>query len=143
MKILIALLFAGFSTIAVDAQKVTGIIKDEQGKNLSSASVMLKRVKDSSVAKIAATNSAGRYEFNNIPAGSYFIGITHVGYAVKSSTSFEVTEAGEVQVPELVLEKRSTSLEGITVTSKKPMVEGKADKNILNVDGTINVVGRE
>src|SRR5687767_7672031 len=143
MKIFIILLLAGLSAVGVSAQKITGIVKDEQGKNLSSASVLLKRVKDSSVAKIAASNSSGRYEFNNIPAGNYFIGITHVGYAVKSSPAFEVNEAGEVQVPELVLEKRNTNLEGITVTARKPMVEVKADKTILNVEGTINAVGND
>jgi hypothetical protein len=46
-----------------------------------------------------------------------------------------------VIVPELKLSKLATALSNVTVTSAKPMVEVKADKTILNVEGTINAVG--
>lgn len=143
MKITVFLLFTGLFISTVQAQKITGLVKDEQGKNLSSANIMLKRAKDSSIAKITATNSSGRYEFINIPSGNYFVAITHVGYAQKTSSAFEFTEAAEFMVPDIVMDKASTNLEGITVTSKKPMVEVKADKTILNVEGTINAVGND
>ncbi len=37
--------------------------------------------------------------------------------------------------------KASGNLQGVTITAQKPMVEVKADKTILNVEGTINAVG--
>ena len=48
------------------AQTITGTVKDEQGKTLSGASVALKKLKDSTVAKLAVTNASGRYEFASI-----------------------------------------------------------------------------
>src|SRR6185295_14680936 len=39
--------------------------------------------------------------------------------------------------------KKEKSLQGVTVTSEKPMVEVKADKTIVNVEGTMNAVGND
>lgn len=142
MKFLLSL-FIVLTGYGAAAQQVTGQVKDEQGKTLSSANVILHRVKDSSVAKITATNAAGRYEFSNIQAGNYFVAISHVSHASRKSAAFEVSGSGEIAVPEIVLEKSGASLQGVTVTSKKPMVEVKADKTILNVEGTINATGND
>jgi hypothetical protein len=142
MKFLLSL-FIVLTGYGAAAQQVTGQVKDEQGKTLPSANVILHRVKDSSVAKITATNAAGRYEFSNIQAGNYFVAISHVSHASRKSAAFEVSGSGEIAVPEIVLEKSGASLQGVTVTSKKPMVEVKADKTILNVEGTINATGND
>src|SRR5205085_6128148 len=39
--------------------------------------------------------------------------------------------------------KSTASLQNVTVTAQKPMVEMKADKTILNVEGTINSTGSD
>jgi len=142
MRILLLtlILIAG---ITASAQKITGTIKDDQGKNLSGANVTLQRAKDSAIVKIAATNSSGHFEFLNIKPGSYFVGTSFVSYRAKRSAMFEVTENGDFTIPEITLEKASTSLQDVTVTAKKPMVEVKADKTILNVEGTINSTGQD
>ena len=41
------------------------------------------------------------------------------------------------------MQTATKNLGGVTVTSAKPMVEVKADKTILNVEGTINAVGND
>jgi len=143
MKKILLLTFCFGIVFLAKAQKVTGIAKDEQGRVLSSANVTLQNAGDSSIAKIAATSSAGRYEFSGIKPGTYFVRISYVGLSPKSSAAFEVSGNSEIAVPELVLDKQSSSLQNITVSSKKPMVEVKADKMIVNVEGTINAVGND
>lgn len=142
MKPLFTLLVI-LTSFGASSQKITGTIKDDQGKALSGATVTLQRAKDSSVAKIAATNASGRYDFINIQAGKYFVATSYVSYLNKRSSLFEVEGTGDVTVPEIVLEKASTNLQDVTVTSKKPMIEVKADKTILNIEGTINAVGSD
>src|SRR5205085_11969013 len=44
-------------------------------------------------------------------------------------------------IPYMQLAKAGANIQGVTVTSQKPMIEVKADKTILNVEGTINAVG--
>src|SRR5688572_7248127 len=140
---LLFMLIVVLTSLAASAQKITGTVKDDQGKALSGATVSLQRAKDSSVIKIAATNPAGKYEFINIEPGKYFVSTSFVSYINKRSPLFEVSGSGDMTVPELVLEKASTNLQDVTVTSKKPMIEVKADKTILNIEGTINAVGSD
>jgi len=142
MKLLFMLIVV-LTSLAASAQKIAGTVKDDQGKALSGATVSLQRAKDSSVTKIAATNPAGKYEFINIEPGKYFVSTSFVSYINKRSPLFEVSGSGDMTVPELVLEKASTNLQDVTVTSKKPMIEVKADKTILNIEGTINAVGSD
>ena len=125
------------------SQQVTGNVKDDQGKSLQSATVSLKRSKDSSVVKLAVTNSTGNYTFTNIATGKYFVNTSHVGYVIKNSPAFEVSGEGLVTAPELSLAKASAALKEVAITSLKPVIEVKADKTILNVEGSVNAVGQD
>src|SRR5689334_22296530 len=97
------------------AQNVTGSVKDEQGKNLSGASVALKKSKDSSVVKLAVTNTSGQYSFAGVPSGQYFINVSFVGHDVKNSSSFEVGGSGDVKGPDFTLNKAAGNLKEVTV----------------------------
>jgi iron complex outermembrane recepter protein len=139
------LLFFGFLMTASGllAQNITGTVKDEQGKTLSGASVALKKLKDSSVAKLAVTNSTGKYEFPAVLAGNYFVNVSYIGHAPKNSPSFEYSGTGDISAPEVVLAKATSNLKEVTVVSRKPVIEVRADKTILNVEGSVNAVGQD
>jgi iron complex outermembrane receptor protein len=123
------------------AQQISGNVKDQQGKAISGSTVSLLNAKDSSVVKLAVSNNDGNYSFNPIKQGKYIVGITHVGYARSYSSAFEFSGSGEANAPDLQLNKLAAVLKGVTVTSTKPIVEVKADRTILNVEGTINATG--
>ncbi len=125
---------------AAQAQKISGTVKDEKGKGLEKTTVSLLRAKDSSVVKLSVTNNDGQFSIPSV-AGSYLLSTSHIGYTPAYSGVFEV--AGDVTVPEINMKKVSAELAGVTVTTKKPMIEVKADKTILNVEGTINSVGND
>ncbi len=143
MRNLLLLLLCVLTGAVSYAQQITGNVKDEQGKNLQGATVALKKLKDSSVVKLGITNTNGNYTFANIVTGSYFINTSHIGYAVKNSPSFEASSEGITTVPEISLMKSSGTLKDVAVTSLKPMVEVKADKTILNIEGSVNAVGQD
>ena len=143
MRHLLLLLVCVFTTAITYAQQITGSIKDDQGKDLQGATIALKRAKDSSVAKLGVSNATGNYSFANIPNGKYFINISHVGYGSKNSPTFELNGEGPVTTPQLSLTKLAGSLKEVAVTSARPIVEVRADKTILNVEGTINAVGQD
>ena len=142
MRILILLLLCITTSAITYAQKITGNVKDEQGKALQGATVALKRTTDSSTIKLAVSNSTGNYSFINTGSGRYFVNTSHVGYGVVNSPAFEVSE-GDVTVPGVSLMKLSGTLTNVAVTSLKPMVEVRADKTILNVEGSVNAVGQD
>ena len=129
--------------VSAFAQQVTGNVNDQQGKALSNSTVSLLNAKDSSVVKLEASNTNGAYKFSGIKAGRYLIGITHIGYQPVYSAPFEFSGSGDISVPALQVAKMTGNLKEVVVNSKKPMVEVKADKTILNVEGTINSVGTD
>lgn len=143
MRRLALLAVTSFLVVSGFAQKVTGNVKDQQGKALPGSTVSLLEAKDSSVVKLAASNNNGAYTFNGIKPGNYIVSISHVGYAPVYSQRFEFSGSGEWDVPEIQVNKMAGNLKEVVVSSKKPMVEVKADKTILNVEGTINSVGTD
>ncbi|HEX2683091.1 MAG TPA: carboxypeptidase regulatory-like domain-containing protein, partial [Ferruginibacter sp.] len=138
-----ATLFSGIAAQAQSLSKVTGQVKDNSGNGISTATVMLQRAKDSSVAKTAVSNSNGAYEMLAIKAGRYFVSVSGVSLQKTSSAVFEVKENETVSAPQLTAQPATKSLSGVNISTQKPMVEVKADKTILNVEGTINAVGND
>lgn len=61
MRTFIALILAGLYSISANAQQVTGIIKDSDGKTLNGATITLLR--DSVVIKLGVTNASGPIYF--------------------------------------------------------------------------------
>lgn len=127
-------------TASVKAQQISGFVKDEQGKGLEKSTVSLLKAKDSSLVKLVVTSADGRYSVNASEPGSYLVTASFVGFAPVFSKVFEVSGAGAT-VPDMTITKSISKLADVTVTAKKPMVEVRADKTILNVEGTINAVG--
>ncbi len=141
MRHLFVLLFTGLFAFNSNAQ-VSGVTKDANGAAINGVTISLLAAKDSSVKKLAVSKDNGVYTFNNIAAGKYLVKATNVGYMPAFSAPFEVNGSA-VAIPEMQLVKAATSLKGVVVTSQKPMIEMKADKLIVNVEGTINAVGSD
>lgn len=122
-------------------QTITGVVTDDVKKPAKGVSVTLHKAKDSSIVKIAITNNDGIYTFNAV-AGKYFISVSNLGFTKQNTANFDIA-ASNYNVPEIALVKSSKSLGEVTVSSKKPLIEVKADKTIFNVEGSINATGTD
>ncbi|NBA86486.1 TonB-dependent receptor [Emticicia sp. CRIBPO] len=127
-------------TIDLSAQSISGIVVDDKGEKGEFLSVVLLNAKDSTLAKGAITDVQGKYELKGMPAGSYFISVTGVGFTKTTSSIFEYKLDNHV-VETISMKSSDTNLKGITVTATKPMIEVQADKLIVNVEGSINSTG--
>ncbi|MBI3139819.1 MAG: TonB-dependent receptor [Sphingobacteriales bacterium] len=139
MKWMIALWLVT-STLISQAQQITGFVKDENGAPLSGATVNLVKANDSSTVKLAITKVNGSYVFSGINGGSYNVMATYIGFKPAFSPAFSFGTT-DMTMPELKLVKMTGNLANVTIVANKPIVEVKADKMILNVEGTINAVG--
>lgn len=115
--------------------KISGFINDEQGKAIAASSVSLLKAKDSSLVKTAVSDKSGLFQFPDIKGGSYLLSVTSVGYARRFSPVFEVN-GNDVSVPSLSLKQNQKDLANVTVTAKKPFIETKIDRTIVNVDAS-------
>lgn len=142
-KISTLLSIAIFFSFILKAQngKVSGAVQDGSAKTIGSATVSLLRVKDSSVMKFAPTNKSGEYEFLDIPDGKYFVSATSVGYGKVRSEAFEISSSNSLKLPVLVMAEQAKNLGGVTVTAKRPFIETRIDKTIVNVESSPTTAG--
>ncbi len=143
MKLFFSLLLAAaFATTQLQAQQIKGKVIAEGDGPIEKTSVTLLNVKDSSIAKISTTNSQGVYSFTAVNNGTYFVSVSAIGYQNGRSKSFEFS-GSDITVPQIALIKAVTQLQGVTVTARKPLVEVKADRMVVNVEGTVNATGND
>lgn len=126
--------FFFFPAVAQHVSKIQGVVKDGAGKGLSSATVSLLKAGDSSLVKMALTETSGAFEFTHVREGIYLLSVSSVGYDKAYSISFALTEDKVVEVPAISLTANAASLSAVVVQARKPLVENKIDKMVVNVD---------
>jgi iron complex outermembrane recepter protein len=118
---------------------VSGTVTDHQQHLLQSVTVSLFKEKDSVPFKITATSRSGYYTFEDILPGKYQLAFTATGFSNHTSPLLEVHEA--MIVDTVRLQPAATTLGAVVVTSKKPFVELKPDRTIINVDASVTNAG--
>ena len=139
---MVVLTTLSFVSYAQNAGKINGIIKDGNEKTLESATISLIKATDSSVVKVAVADKAGRYQFENIATGKYLVNVSATGHDAGYSSLVEVKQGNDaIEVPVIVLQPATKSLGAVVVTSKKPLIEQKIDRMVINVEASVTNVG--
>ena len=146
MKKLFSLLAAtaiGMSSFAQSGGKISGTIKDGGNQQrIDAASISLLRANDSSLVKAAVTDKDGNFSFENIKEGSYLVLGTSVGHVKVYSNTFTISAANlSANVGVLQLVPAGKAMKEVSVTAKKPLIERKLDRTIVNVDASITSTG--
>ena len=121
---------------------VAGQVEDASGSPIPSATVSLIKAKDSVLARTAVSGKDGRYEIGQVADGSYFVSVNAVGYEKQSSTVFSVSAADNNRLLDKI--RLSPVVKGmgeVTVQAKKPFVETRIDKTVVNVDASPTSAG--
>ena len=122
--------------------RISGVVKDAGGKTIEAATVSLLRAQDTGLVKVAVSNKNGEFEFDRLATGKYKVLVSAVGFAKASSETVEVTDlVPMVNLTDFELSVAGKSLTEVTVTARRPMVETKIDKTVVNVDAFITNAG--
>jgi outer membrane receptor protein involved in Fe transport len=135
-----SMLATALTSMAQSNPGVAGQVNQAGNKPVEFATVTLLKAKDSSLVKGAIADINGKYEFEQVKQGKYLIAAVSVGMTKAYSKVFDVAVTS-VRVPALSLEASSKTLKGIDVTARKPFVEQKADKMVVNVESSITASG--
>lgn len=146
MRKILTLLTALTLSIASIAQlrngKISGKVVDGSTKTIEAATITLLRVKDSSVAKISVANKEGSFVFENVNEGKYLVSISAVGHAKGYSETFEISPSNSaVALKTIELTPVSKELSLVSVSARKPLIEQKIDRTIVNVEAAVTNVG--
>lgn len=121
---------------AVQAQhKISGDVFTGNNTPAENATVSLLRAKDSVMIKTALPGKDGQFGFDNIKPGVYLVSVSHAGY--KKFFSEKFTAGEQNSLPRIQLEPAPQQLQTATVEARKPFIERKADRLIVNVENSI------
>lgn len=147
-KIIVILMGAVFGLLSFAAHAQNNLNGSISGnalalkKPVEAASVGLIRTKDSAVIKRAVTDKAGQFEMAKVDAGKYIVLVQAAGYARYYSETFELSAArANYTVKPVALQPAAKDLQGVTVSTKKPLIEQKLDKTVINVDASPSNAG--
>lgn len=115
--------------------KVTGKVLVENNVPLASATAYLMKAKTTVILKAAVTDENGAYQFSDIQAGSYYVDVKMVGYTANKSNVFDISKS-DYKVPTILLNTDTRKLQEVAVEGKRPMVESKPGKLVLNVENS-------
>ncbi|NJO87308.1 MAG: TonB-dependent receptor plug domain-containing protein [Lewinella sp.] len=99
--------------------------------------VLLFSAADTQLVKLELTNEQGRYEFTDLSAGQYFIRTSSLGYSDLDQPPFALTELQNLTLADIDLETEAAQLTTVEVTARKPYLEQKAGRLIVNVENNI------
>ncbi len=121
---------------------ISGRVINNSKQAIESATISLFNAKDSALAKSALTDADGKFEITSLPDGNYYLLVSGSGFSVYKSDAIVLEEGKPLRgLGTIVLKETIKELDAVSVTSKKPFIEQKIDKMVVNVDAAVTNVG--
>ena len=144
LAVVLTLSVASYAQLSTDTQtekgvsgKISGTVIDGNTKTIESATITLHKAADSSVAKMSVADKTGKFEFENVALGKYFVSISAIGHNKGFSEPIDISATNlDVRLKTIELVPQAKAIAGVTVTSKKPFIEQKAGKTLINVEAS-------
>ena len=133
------LLLTILATLSLHAQTISGKIADDKQKPIRSATILLLKQSDSSLVRSLLSDNEGSFKFTDVSTGKYLMKIDVISHK-KNYTQVEIADK-DVQLGTISLLPDATTLKAVTVIATKPFLEQKADKLIVNVEGSATAAG--
>ncbi len=123
--------------------KITGTLIDIQsGKPIEYGNIVLYRFRDSSMVTGTISNSQGKFLFDNVNAGRYFLKISFIGFETKVIDSLFVTPRNqEIDLGTIKLTPAVFKLGEVVVQGEKELIINNLDKKVINVEKDLTNVG--
>lgn len=131
------LLISTFAMGKNDMNTISGTVLDNEKNPVISANVVLLR-DSNKLVKAEFTDAQGAFLFEHIPAGNYLLKVTLAGFEPHTQT---LVVTGNIVLPQVILQEKSTQLNEVSVRAQKPFVEVHADKLVVNVENSIVSAG--
>jgi len=125
---------------------IQGFVKDALGKPIPGASLTLRKSTDTGryVKNITggSTQSDDKGAFTlRVSEGNYSLTASFIGLNNLEVPGIIVKGDQTLKIPDLILSEKSIGLKGVNVIAKKPFIERKVDKTVLNVEADILATG--
>ena len=142
MKHLILFIIIGFTAWTKNDTKITGTIQDNKGEAVAFANVFLYQSSDSTFIKATSAGEDGDFMIEDLPFNTYYLKVSSVGYEDFLSTSLTLDKDRPVyDLQTITLKEGTNQLASVEIVAKKPFIEQKVDRTVINVENSILAAG--
>jgi len=134
----------GYKSLAQNSSgQISGQVRDLQNKALDGTTVTLQNEADTAARITRIAGAAGAFTFGNLPGGLYRITCAHIGFQTYKLSHLVIDAAHQaIRLPVIILKTSGDhTLKEVTVSAKKPLIEQKIDRTVVNVDAMISTAG--
>ena len=116
--------------------KISGIILDSTSRQpVSYATVALISQATNKPIDGAVADDKGQFSLTKIPAGTYKVSVTFIGYKSYDKSGISVAEKGtDLNLGIISLPTESQQLKEVTVIGQKELIEEKVDRTVYNAE---------
>lgn len=143
ITLFLTLCLGPFLLQAQDLAKISGIVVDSvSSRPIDFASVTLMNQQTNQVIKGGQTDDDGKFIFSGIPAGTYLLRASFVGYDAYEKRSLRVTGTQTLALGNLKLSpSASTMLKEVVIEGTPPAMQMGIDRKIFNPEQSIVSAG--
>lgn len=120
---------------------ISGTVTGDKNTRLDAATVLLLNAKDSALVRTVVSNKEGLFEIANVSDGAYLLKVSAAGYKEEFTGVMPVDASHLAAGISIELRPSVKTLQVVSVQSKKPFIEQKIDRTVVNVDASISNVG--
>jgi len=107
--------------------KITGVVRDAKKQPLAAVNVALPEARLGTV-----TDAEGRYTIFNVPAGTYTLRVSLIGYAGVALTGVAIP-ADRTTTMDITLQESAVPMQEVIVSARRPVIELGLTSNIATV----------
>lgn len=130
LTLILLLMLISFSSFA--QFKVSGLVLEDNNNPVYYANVALYQLPDSTLINGNVTSEDGLFTISQVNKGRYYLVASMIGYEDYISPTFEIIDSDHDNIT-LNLIADSQLLSEIEIKARKPLLEQKADRMIVNV----------
>ena len=107
------------------------------GKKIEAATIYLLHSKDSSIFKTSISDKDGAFAIESVDDGSYLLSVEALGYKKFYGNAFILgASTTAFNLKTITLAAADAAMNTVVVTSKRPFIEQKIDKTVVNVEAS-------
>ena len=138
--LLLALTLLSFSVMG--QINIAGKIYNENKEPIAFASLSLLTLPDSILDRGSLSDETGSFVFEHVNPGKYIILASYIGYENLYSENFTIQLENKTVTVEMNMKQQSKLLQEVVISAKKPFLEQKADRLVINVANSPVAAGR-
>ena len=122
--------------------RLTGFVIDSAAtRAIEFASVAVYRQADNKAIEGAVADAKGKFTISNLPEGLFKVMVTFIGYETKTISDVRLTNGQTRDLGVIRLTGDVRTLQEVTVTGQKALIEEKVDRLVFNAERDITAKG--